>query len=106
MQENKKDVSNSYFPLFGRLPVFKELLSNETVDYTRTELIIFIRPTILKSPSEASAMSKKAMDLLEESEAVKEYLETGTTGDTYMEGSGFEDEKPPKPVKSGLPRFR
>lgn len=106
LQENKKDVSNTYFPLIGRLPVFKELLSNESVDYTRTELIIFIRPTILKSPSEASAMTKKAMDLLEESEAVKEYLETGTTGDTYMEGSGFEDEKPPKPVKSGLPRFR
>ena len=66
-------------------------------DYTRTELIIFIRPTILKNPGEASAISKKAIDLLEESEAVKEYLETGTTGDTYMEGSGFEDAKPKKP---------
>lgn len=106
LQENKKDVSNTYFPLIGRLPVFKELLSHESVDYTRTELIIFIRPTILKSPSEASAMSNKAIDLLEESDAVKEYLETGTTGETYMDGSGFEDKKPPKPVKSGLPRFR
>ncbi len=106
LQENKKDVSNTYFPLIGRLPVFKELLSHESVDYTRTELIIFIRPTILKSPSEASAMSNKAIDLLEESDAVKEYLETGTTGDTYMDGSGFEDKKPTKPVKSGLPRFR
>lgn len=97
LQENKKDVSNTYFPLIGRLPIFKELLSNESVDYTRTELIIFIRPTILKSPSEASEMSQKAIELLEESEAVKDYLETGTTGDTYMDGSGFEDEKPKKP---------
>lgn len=106
LQENKKDVSNKYFPLIGRLPVFKELLSHESVDYTRTELIIFIRPTILKNPSEASTMSKKAIDLLEESEAVKEYLETGTTGDTYMDGSAFEDEEEPVPVKSTLPRFR
>ena len=108
LQENKKDVSNTYFPFIGRLPIFKELLSNELVDYTRTELIIFIRPTILKNPSEASEMSQKAIDLLEESEAVKDYLETGTTGDTYMDGSGFEDEKPKKEKseKTSLPRFR
>ena len=108
LQENKKDVSNTYFPLIGRLPLFKEFLSNESVDYTRTELIIFIRPTILKNPSEASEMSQKAIDLLEESEAVKDYLETGTTGDTYMDGSGFEDEKPKKEKseKTSLPRFR
>ena len=108
LQENKKDVSNTYFPLIGRLPLFKEFLSNESVDYTRTELIIFIRPTILKNPSEASEMSQKAIDLLEESEAVKDYLESGTTGDTYMDGSGFEDEKPKKekPEKTRMPRFR
>ena len=108
LQENKKDVSNTYFPFIGRLPIFKEFLSYESVDYTRTELIIFIRPTILKNPSEASEMSRKAIDLLEESEAVKDYLESGTTGDTYMDGSGFEDEKPKeeKSEKTSLPRFR
>lgn len=108
LQENKKDVSNKYFPFIGRLPIFKEFLSNESVDYTRTELIIFIRPTILKNPSEASEMSQKAIDMLEESEAVKDYLESGTTGDTYMDGSGFEDEKPKeeKSEKTSLPRFR
>lgn len=93
LQENKKDVSNTYFPLIGRLPLLKKVLSHESVDYTRTELIIFIRPTILKNPSEASAMSKKAIDLLEEDKAVKDYLKTGTTGDTYMDGSAFEDKK-------------
>ena len=108
LQENKKDVSNTYFPFIGRLPIFKEFLSNESVNYTRTELIIFIRPTILKNPSEASEMSQKAIDMLEESEAVKDYLESGTTGDTYMDGSGFEDEKPKeeKSEKTSLPRFR
>ena len=98
LQENKKDVSNTYFPIVGRLPVFKQLLSHESVDYTRTELIIFIRPTILKSPGAASEMSNKAIDQLEESEAVKAYLESGTTGDTYMDGSGFEDPKPKQPI--------
>ncbi|CAI8275934.1 MAG: Type II secretion system protein D [Opitutia bacterium UBA7350] len=97
LQENKKDVSNIYFPIVGRLPVFKQLLSHEDVEYTRTELIIFIRPTILKTPDEANEMSRKAIEGLKERKVVKEYLETGTTGDAYMEGSGFEDEKPKKP---------
>jgi general secretion pathway protein D len=108
LQENKKDVSNTYFPLIGRMPLLNKFLSNESVDYTRTELIIFIRPTILKSPGEASEMSQKAIEQLEESEAVKDYLKTGTTGGTYMDGSGFEDEKPKKEKseKSRLSRFR
>lgn len=91
LQENKKDVSNTYFPLIGRLPLLKKVLSGETVNYTRTELIIFIRPTILKTPHEANRMSQEAIGRLKESEAVQEYLETGTTGDIYMDGSAFED---------------
>lgn len=105
LQENKKDVSNTYFPIIGRLPVFKQVLSGETVNYTRTELIIFIRPTILKTPSEAKAMSEKAIEKLEESEAVKDYIESGSTGDTYMEGSAFE-KKVPRTKPHPLNRFR
>jgi type II secretory pathway component GspD/PulD (secretin) len=76
------------------------------VDYTRTELVIFIRPSILKNPGEASEMSRKAIEGLKEKDIVNEYLETGTTGDTYMEGSGFEEKPPRKPAKSRLSRFR
>jgi general secretion pathway protein D len=105
LQENKKDVSNTYFPIIGRLPVFKQVLSGETVTYTRTELIIFIRPTILKTPSEAKSMSEKAIEQLEESQAVKDYIESGTTGDTYMDGSAFE-KKEPRTKPHPLNRFR
>ena len=50
-------------------------------------------------------MSQKAIDNLEESEAVKDYIESGTTGDTYMDGSAFE-EKEPRQKKNPLNRFR
>lgn len=105
LQENKKDVSNNYFPIIGRLPLFKQVLSGETVNYTRTELIIFIRPSILKTPSEAKAMSEIAIERLEESQAVKDYIQSGTTGDTYMEGSAFEKKKP-RTKPHPLNRFR
>ncbi|MEC7487374.1 MAG: hypothetical protein VYE55_03620, partial [Verrucomicrobiota bacterium] len=92
LQENKKDISNTYFPIIGRLPVLKKVFSGETVKYTRSELIIFIRPTILKNPVETNKMSQEAIDRLKERDAVLEYLDTGTTGDIYMDGSAFEDE--------------
>ncbi|MGB0343937.1 MAG: secretin N-terminal domain-containing protein [Coraliomargarita sp.] len=101
LQENKKDISNTYFPLVGRLPGFKQLLSGKSESYTRTELIIFIRPTVLKTPEESNELSQKAIEKLEESEAVNKYLETSTLGDTYMEGSGLIKKKPdPKKRKN------
>ncbi|MEC8404612.1 MAG: secretin N-terminal domain-containing protein [Verrucomicrobiota bacterium] len=105
LQENKKDISNTYFPIIGRLPVLKKIFSGETVKYTRSELIIFIRPTILKNPVETNKMSQEAIDRLKEREAVLEYLDTGTTGDIYMDGSAFEDE-PIRKDKETNNRFR
>ncbi|MEC8650679.1 MAG: secretin N-terminal domain-containing protein [Verrucomicrobiota bacterium] len=105
LQENKKDISNTYFPIIGRLPVLKKVFSGETVKYTRSELIIFIRPTILKNPVETNKMSQEAIDRLKEREAVLEYLDTGTTGDIYMDGSAFEDE-PIRKDKETNNRFR
>lgn len=95
LQENSKNISKSYFPFIGRMPVLKTILSGESVDYKRTELIIFIRPTVLKNTNEASKLSEETIQLLEEGEAVNRYLETGTTGETYMEGSGLERKKKP-----------
>jgi general secretion pathway protein D len=109
LQENKKDISNTYFPFVGRLPIFKQVLSGKSETYTRTELIIFIRPTVLKTPEETKELSKNAIELLEESEAVNNYLKTNTTGDTYMEGSGLikEEPDPKKEKKPGWTgRFR
>ncbi|MAS64471.1 MAG: hypothetical protein CL815_04505 [Coraliomargarita sp.] len=105
LQENKKDISNTYFPVIGRLPVLKKVFSGETVKYTRSELIIFIRPTILKNPMETNKMSLEAIHRLKERDAVQEYLDTGTTGDIYMDGSAFED-KPIRKAKNINNRYR
>ena len=105
LQENKKDISNTYFPIIGRLPLLKKVFSGETVKYTRSELIIFIRPTILKNPVETNKMSLEAINRLKERDAVQEYLDTGTTGDIYMDGSAFED-KPIRKAKDASNRNR
>lgn len=49
---------------------------------------------MIKSPTEADRLANEYLDVIEESEEVREYLETNTTGDTYLEGSKFEKDKP------------
>jgi general secretion pathway protein D len=87
LQENERVASHTYFPIIGRLPGFKQLLSGESISYNRKELIIFVRPTILKTPDEAVAMSDELLDALEEGGTVRDFLKSGTTGNIYMEGS-------------------
>ena len=40
LQQNEISDSGSYFPLIGRLPLLKNILSGTTKSYNRTELVI------------------------------------------------------------------
>ena len=94
LQENKGTDSNNYFPLIGRLPLIKNIFGGSTEDYDRTEIIIFIRPTVLQNPDKADAVSSIYIEGAAETEVIKEYIETSTTGDIYLDGSKFEEKKP------------
>jgi general secretion pathway protein D len=106
LQENRKDTTTTYFPLIGRLPFIGDALSGENTEYVRTELIIFVRPTILRTPGEANQMSLDKIGVIQGGDAVLEFLETSTAGDIYMDGSQLEDkEEAPKSKKeSNQPR--
>ncbi|HKK19083.1 MAG TPA: secretin N-terminal domain-containing protein [Opitutales bacterium] len=95
LQENSESEGNNYFPLVGRLPIIKEILGAKNNDYDRSEVIIFIRPTILTNPAEANRLANEYIESIEETEKVKNYLENNTTGDSYLEGTTFEENKPP-----------
>ncbi|TVP76924.1 MAG: hypothetical protein EA353_11365 [Puniceicoccaceae bacterium] len=95
LQENSATDSNNYWPLLGRLPGIGSFFGGDSQDFRRTELIIFIRPTILSNPAIADAISSDYVGKARESEAIKEYLETGSTSDIYMEGSRFEKKEKP-----------
>ncbi len=104
LQENQNEVRNSYFPLIGRLPIIESLLGTDTDDWTRRELIIFIRPTVLDNPSKATALTEKSLNNISETEAVKEFLDTSSTGDIYLEGSKFEKKEPREEPNRTKPR--
>jgi len=105
LQENQNEARNSYFPLIGRIPLVKSLLGKDTDAWSRRELIIFIRPTVLENPRKASAFTEKSLDDISETEAVREFLDTSSTGDIYLEDSKFEEEEPGETKSSIWPRF-
>jgi len=99
LQENRKNQTTTYFPLIGRIPFIGDFLSGDNVEYVRTELIIFVRPTILKTPGEANQMSLDKIEVIQGGDAVTEFLKTGTAGNIYMDGSHLEEEKEAKQHK-------
>ena len=93
LQQNEISDSGSYFPLIGRLPLLKNILSGTTKSYNRTELVIFIRPTIIRNPSQSSELTKDIIENYEEGETIEGYLEDGTIREIYMKGSRLSPKK-------------
>ena len=105
LQENRRTENNSYFPLLSGIPGLNKFLGGESASYVRTELVIFIRPTVIKTPEDSQALSEEKIEAIEEGEAVKKYIETDTLGRLYMEGSKFEEEEQKVTKGSIWPRF-
>ena len=93
LQQNEISDSGSYFPVIGRLPLLKNILSGTTKSYNRTELVIFIRPTIIRNPGQSSNLTKDIIKNYEEGETIEGYLEDGTIREIYMEGSHLSPKK-------------
>ena len=93
LQQNKANNTKTFFPLIGRIPVLKNLLSNTDKEYNRTELIIFIRPTIIRNQQQSRDLTKDILDNYEEGETIEDYLEDGTIREIYMKGSRLSPKK-------------
>lgn len=51
LMEDQIDKSTSEVPLLGRIPLLGNLFKNRNDTTTKTELVIFLRPIVIKSPS-------------------------------------------------------
>ena len=96
LQQNLTTKTNSYFPIIGKWPVIRNFLGADSEEFRKTEVIIFIRPKVLRNPAQAGEFADEYIENKLEATSVQEYLETGTTGNIHMEGSKFEDKLKPK----------
>ena len=60
-------------PVLGELPVLGNLFKNSAKEKDRSNLMIFIMPTIIRNPDDASAVTRKKYDYIR----ARELLTTG-----------------------------
>ncbi len=90
LQQNLRINTNSYFPLLGYVPVLKKFFTAASDQFEKTEVIIFVRPTVLANPAESDRISREYLETALEKTAIEQYLETDSTGNLYLEGSEIE----------------
>ncbi len=73
LQKTSKSASQNKIGFLYSIPILSQLLGGHTDDIERTELLFFIRPTILP-PEEGSPDAKKRIQELSNREQVKEFL--------------------------------
>jgi general secretion pathway protein D len=64
--------------ILGDLPIIGNLFRPKNSSERRNEILIFIRPVVVKNTTEANADAETKLDQIESSERVREYLRTGT----------------------------
>jgi len=61
---NKKDIAESKVPLLGDIPVLGWLFKNKSVNYKKTNLLVFITPHIVTKKSRLESITKEKMETM------------------------------------------
>lgn len=69
---------NTRMAILGKLPVIGDLFSRTETTSDRTELLIFIRPTIIRDAEEGDQDANDLIDRIEGTKEVRDYLQEGT----------------------------
>jgi len=77
----QKTASSTKTPFLGDIPFFGQLFKSQTNNRQRQELIIFIRPVVLRTDISAVAEAKRRLQMLGISEELQDrYFPKGATG--------------------------
>ena len=77
-----KQLETTKVPLLGDIPFFGALFRDKHTVDVRSELIVFIRPTVLRDDAAATAEAKRRTDMLDagkELDLQKKFLEPSAT---------------------------
>lgn len=99
--------SGARMAILGKIPLLGELFTSDSEDFTKTELLIFIRPTIIRTTQEADEDAKELMGTIEGGDRVEEYFENSRFKSLeerrLEEKEEEEDEEKPTPRRRRQP---
>ena len=65
------------FPILGYIPLLDKVFTSKDVTEDRREIILFIRPRIVRTAEEADQMTRDRIDRLQSKDAINDYLDSG-----------------------------
>lgn len=78
LRQRDTDYRRNRLFLLGDLPILGPLFQPEEYSVTETELIIFIRPTVVENPAEVDRLTLEELEDLDETgDTLREYFRTG-----------------------------
>jgi len=90
--EDDEELIDTKVPVLGDIPVVGNLFKNTNNTRTRTNLMVFIRPTILRDGQSANPVTQQKLDLIR----MEEFRKTGRTNlaiDNAIENTIYNPEK-------------
>ena len=82
--QQQDQVVNSRVPLVSDIPFLGNLFKSEGVDQTRTNLMVFIKPTIVRDRAEAGAVTERNYRYIRAQELLWSEEETDSTLDAFI----------------------
>ncbi len=98
LQKEKVDYGRTRMSLLGEIPLLGRLFRKRSDKVERSELLVFIRPTVVRTTDDVNADAQRTVGQHIISEKIERFLETGSV---FSEPS-----KKGKPGKSGKPGSR
>lgn len=78
LQELTSTTNKSRMAILGKIPMLGDLFSRTSTSMDRTELLIFIRPTIIRTAEDADTDARQLIDKVEGTKEIRDYLNEGT----------------------------
>ncbi len=97
LQKNKQDTDSTRAHLLGDIPVLGKLFRKKSKETTKSELMVFLRPQVIRTTDDVNEDAMKKMRELEGSRAIEEFLNTGDIDVT-------QSREEPGPERSAAPK--
>jgi general secretion pathway protein D len=74
LQSNSRRTSRNRLGILGQLPLIGDLFTSRTQDHNRTELLVFIRPTVLPTTAAAHRDAQEAIENHSQRDSIRESM--------------------------------
>lgn len=105
LQESRINRTENSMYFLGKLPILGEIFNSSSDNNTRRELMIFIKPNVIYTQTDATALADRTLDNLDNGDMARQYFENPDMSEIYeVETADPEPKQITRKKKSFSPR--